>query len=130
MRDQVRQRAGGICEYCHLPDDLDALPFQLDHIIAEKHHGLTVLENLAWSCCNCNAGKGPNIAGLDLTTGELTRLFNPRKDRWTEHFTWQGPTVVGLTAIGRTTVDVLNINLPERVAHRHLLIDAGSLIVT
>jgi hypothetical protein len=73
------------------------------------------------------SGKGPNLAGIDPLTGELTRLFCPRRDEWNEHFAWQGPELVGRTAIGRTTVDVLNINLPERLEHRRLLLLAGEL---
>jgi hypothetical protein len=125
LRATVRSRASDRCEYCKYPQEFDALPFQVDHIIAEKHHGATILENLAWSCCNCNAAKGPNIAGMDLATGQLTRLFHPRNDVWEEHFVWQGALLVGLTAIGRTTVDVLGINLPEHASYRQILLDAG-----
>lgn len=53
------------------------------------------------------------------------RLFHPRKDSWEEHFEWAGPVLRGRTAIGRTTIDVLNINLSERVEHRRLLLLAG-----
>ena len=84
-------------------------------------------ENLALSCYHDNAHKGPNIAGIDPATGAVTRLFHPRRDVWNDHFTWNGPELLGRTPIGRTTVDVLNINLPERVEHRRLLIQAGLL---
>jgi hypothetical protein len=50
LREQVRQRAGQRCEYCQIPEELDTLTFHWDHIIAQKHRGLTVLQNLAWSC--------------------------------------------------------------------------------
>lgn len=53
---------------------------QIDHIVAEKHHGQTVADNLALCCLNDNLHKGPNIAGLDPETGTLTRLFHPRRD--------------------------------------------------
>lgn len=69
--------------------------------------------------------KGPNIAGIDPSTSEITRLFHPRQDVWDEHFQWDGPELIGLTAIGRATIDVLAINLPERVEHRRLLLAAG-----
>jgi hypothetical protein len=127
LREQVRERAGRRCDYCLLPEESDCLPFQLDHIIAEKHHGPTLLENLAWSCCNCNASKGPNIAGLDLETGALTRLFHPRKDAWADHFGWNGALLIGLTPVGRVTVDVLNVNQTDRVAHRVVLLQAKAL---
>ncbi|MCI0462674.1 MAG: HNH endonuclease [Gemmataceae bacterium] len=125
LRQLVWERAQDACEYCHIPQRFDVLPFQVDHVIAEKHHGPTHADNLALSCYNCNSYKGPNIAGIDPDTGTLTRLFHPRQDNWDEHFAWIGPELVGLTAIGRTTIDVLSINLPERAEHRRLLLAAG-----
>ncbi len=127
LRQLVWKRAGDACEYCRLPQRLDILPFQLDQVISIKHHGPTSAENLALSCYNDNAYKGPNIAGIDPVTGAITRLFNPRWDDWKEHFAWDGPELVGRTPIGRTTIDVLNMNLPERVEHRRLLVQAGVL---
>ena len=119
------ERAENTCEYCRLPQWLDVLPFQIDHVIAEQHHGPTVAENLALSCLNDNVHKGPNIAGLDPETGLLTRLFHPRQDTWEEHFAWGGPVLAGRTAIGRTTIEVLAMNAPERVEQRRLLIRGG-----
>jgi hypothetical protein len=125
LRLLVWQRASNTCEYCRVPQQFDALPFQVDHIIAEKHHGPTAEDNLALSCYADNAYKGPNIAGIDPETGQLTPLFHPRQDEWNTHFEWNGPVVVGRTAIGRATIDVLKINLSERVEHRRLLIISG-----
>jgi 5-methylcytosine-specific restriction endonuclease McrA len=121
LKQLVRQRAGARCEYCHLPQDYDVLPFQIDHIIALKHRGLTTAANLAWSCFNCNSFKGPNIASIDSVTNELTPLFHPRQDLWDIHFIWEGPQLIGQTAIGRTTIEVLSINLPERIELRRYL---------
>jgi HNH endonuclease len=128
LRQLVRQRAGNTCEYCRVPQQFDALPFQIDHIIAEKHHGPTTEDNLALSCYGDNVWKGPNIAGIDPATGQLTRLFHPRQDEWDIHFEWQGPRIIGRTEIGRATIDVLKINLPERVEHRRLLIASGIVL--
>ena len=108
-----------------MPQALYLLPFQIDHIIARKHGGATVADNLALACFRCNAHKGPNVAGFDPETGELVRLFHPRKDRWEEHFRWRGPQLVSLTAIGRVTVQVLAINDPGYMAVRHALIEEG-----
>lgn len=106
----ARFRAGGVCEYCHLPESISHVQFPLDHIVARQHGGQSVEDNLALACPWCNQHKGPNIAGIDPATSELTRLYNPRRDRWAEHFKWDGSLLVGLTAIGRTTVLVLSIN--------------------
>ena len=127
LRELVWQRAGRVCEYCRLPQGFDVLPFQIDHIIATKHHGTTTADNLALSCFHCNVHKGPNIAGIDSLTGQLAPIFNPRRDDWNENFGWSGATLTGRTAIGRVTTDVLQINVPLRREHRRLLMDAGLL---
>ena len=124
-RRQVAQRAKGRCEYCHLPQSLTTLPYELDHIRAQKHHGQTTLANLCWACAWCNASKGPNAAGYDPVGGDLVRLFNPRVDDWPEHFFWDGPVLMGRTAIGRATIDVLRINARVRVELRRFLFASG-----
>src|SRR5437867_11341990 len=109
LQAAVRQRAQGRCEYCQFPERFTRVPFQMDHIIPEKHEGPTTLENLALSCFFCNTHKGPNLSGLDPQTRELTRLFHPRQDRWQEHFRWDGALLVVLNAFGRVTIQVLSI---------------------
>ena len=81
---EVRRRAAARCEYCLFPESASELPFHIDHIIAEKHGGQSESENLALACFSCNLRKGPNIAGLDPETSELTPLFNPRVDEWSQ----------------------------------------------
>ena len=90
-------------------------PFQTDHIIAKQHGGADDLDNLALACIHCNRYKGPNIAGIDPHTGELTRLFHPRTDEWHRHFEWDGAEIRPLTPIGRVTLLVLLMNDPELV---------------
>jgi hypothetical protein len=126
--DLTRQvwRAGHACEYCREPQRFYPTPFETDHIIAKQHRGRTVLSNLALSCLHCNAHKGPNVAGVDPVTGRLVRLFHPRRHRWSWHFRWNAALLVGRTATGRTTVDVLAMNDPEAVAVRAALIDEGT----
>jgi HNH endonuclease len=129
LRNQVCERAGDRCEYCRLPQHFSTLPFQIDHIIALKHHGPTVLDNLALACYYCNSHKGPNIAGFDADLRAVTRLFHPRMDGWKDHFRWDGVGLLGTSAVGRVTVDVLNINLPGRLEHRRLLSQIGLLFL-
>lgn len=121
----MKHGAAGRCEYCHFPESASELPFHVDHIIAEKHRGPTVSANLAWACFSCNLAKGPNIAGIDPTTGRLTRLFHPRRDVWDEHFGWNGAVLRGRTAIGRTTIVVLAMNESDSIAVREALLDEG-----
>jgi HNH endonuclease len=121
----VRQRAAGRCEYCRLPQKATSVPFQVDHIISRKHGGRTVVSNLAVACWYCNSFKGSDISGLDPLTRKLARLFNPRRHKWAYHFRWNGPELIGRTAIGRTTVRVLQINCDEAVTLRESLIAEG-----
>ena len=105
---------------------MSPLTHQVDHIIARKHQGETVAANLALACFFCNSYKGPNIAGVDPESGRIVRLYHPRKDRWARHFAWDGPWLRGQGRIGRTTIAVLEMNRPEFVAWREVLIREGS----
>ena len=78
----VRRTAQDRCEYCRLPEAASGLRHQIDHVIARQHGDATEAGNLALSCVHCNLHKGPNSTGLDPATGELTRLFHPRRDLW------------------------------------------------
>jgi hypothetical protein len=98
------------------------LPHQIDHIIPLKHHGSELLDNLALACSACNNHKGTNLVGVDTRSKKVVRLFDPRHDHWRTHFRWNGAVLVGKTAIGRVTVDVLSINLGYRVELRQELI--------
>ena len=123
LRRLVRHRAGDRCEYCRIAADLDHTAFHVEHVIPRQHGGATVLENLALSCQRCNAHKGPNLTGVDPLTGTIERLFNPRRDRWHDHFTSLADgTVVGLTAVGRVTTAVLSVNAGQR---RRLRVASG-----
>lgn len=121
----IWRRAGARCEYCRFPSEHAEAPFQIDHIIAQKHRGETVAENLALACYYCNSYKGPNIAGIDPITGRMVRLFNPRAQRWRDHFAWEGARLVGRTPVGRATVQVLWMNHPLVVETRGWLIAEG-----
>lgn len=125
LRSLIRQRAGFRCEYCHLPEAVSELRFQVDHVVAEKHGGETSPENLGWACFRCNSHKGPNLSGLDEKTGRVVRLFNPRSDIWKEHFRWSGPQLTGTSPKGRTTVNVLCINRLDTVLLRRSLMAEG-----
>ena len=81
--------------------------------------------NLALSCFHCNSLKGSDIGGRDSLTRKFTPLFNPRRHKWNRHFHWEGPYLIGRTAVGRVSIDVLNINHPLRVELRHELMEEG-----
>src|SRR5688500_7880882 len=118
LQQVVRSRAQALCEYCCMPEAETSLPFVIDHVIARQHGGRTEPDNVALACGRCNLCKGPNIAGIDPKAARLVRLFNPRTDRWPDHFEWQGAVISGRTPIGRTTAAVLALNQPGRVRLR------------
>ncbi len=100
--------------------------FQIEHVVARQHGGRDSASNLALACQQCNLHKGPNLTGIDPDTGKIVRLFHPRRHKWQRHFRWDGPTLLGRTAVGRTTIITLGINLRPRLALREALIDEGT----
>ncbi|MBL8119985.1 MAG: HNH endonuclease [Anaerolineae bacterium] len=125
LRRFVSERGGGCCEYCRLSQLDSFLPFEIDHIIAEKHRGATAEDNLCLSCPSCNGYKGSDIASIDPDTQILTALYNPRTQRWDEHFQLREYTIEPLTAIGRVTVLTLRMNSTEQMEERRLLVTQG-----
>ena len=122
IRSAVRSRAGDRCEYCHIrQNDLPFATFHVEHVVARQHGGSDVFENLAYACQQCNLFKGPNLSSIDPATGEPVWIFNPRRQQWTEHLSAEGSVIVGLTATGRATVRLLQMNTRDRVALREQL---------
>jgi hypothetical protein len=123
----VRARANNRCEYCLAPQSASKLRFWIDHIIASQHLGPTTIENLALSCRFCNRHTGPNIVGIDRESGSPALLYNPRLDRWDQHFQLVGDQIIGISATGRVTVQVLAINHPVQLVIRKALLREGLL---
>lgn len=129
LRRMIFEQADRCCEYCFQPEIFAFYPHEIDHVIAEKHEGLTIAKNLALACKLCNTFKGSDIASIDPLTGEITALYNPRTDVWCEHFRLEDSVFMPLTAKARTTVRLLQINRSDRVAERKLWIPLGLLRV-
>jgi 5-methylcytosine-specific restriction endonuclease McrA len=85
-RALVRHRAGERCEYCHISAAADLVPFHLEHVVPHQHLGPTTSDNLALACSRCNCHQGPNLTGIDEATQAIVPLFNPRTQRWDDHF--------------------------------------------
>lgn len=130
LRREVRDRACASCEYCRVPESFDLFSFQIDHVYAEKHGGLTVPENLALSCVECNQWKGTDLSSIDPVNEAIVRLYHPRLDVWRTHFCWRHAVIEPLTDVGRVTVRLLRFNTPSRIQERTLLIKAGVLSIT
>jgi hypothetical protein len=122
LRRLVAERADGLCEYCLIHRDDTFFGCEIEHVISEKHDGLTTAENLALACMTCNRLKGTDIASLSERSGQLCRLFNPRTDRWSDHFRLDGIVIRGVTDIGEVTAKLLGFNHADRLAERELLI--------
>ena len=127
LRRQVRERAQGLCEYCRFPAHFTNAAFHCDHVQPRRSGGAAIFENLAWSCSWCNVYKSIKTRAHDPQTGQLVSLFNPRRQRWSRHFAWSEDTllIVGRTAIGRATVETLQLNRPELLNLRRVLRAAG-----
>lgn len=117
LRRAVIERANGKCEYCGKPQ-VAFFAHEVDHVIAQKHRGQTTLDNLAYSCFECNRFKGSDIASLDPQNDKLTPLFNPRTQAWAEHFRYQQGEIVPLSAEGRVTEFLLRLNEKTRIQER------------
>ena len=81
------------------------------------------LSNLALSCPGCNGHKSDKIEAIDPADGELVPLYNPRKQKWHEHFSWNEryTVILGITPTGRATVEALQLNRISVVNLRHVL---------
>ena len=118
LRRLVRERAGGLCEYCRIAESVSFAPHEIDHIVAEKHGGETTAENLALSCTLCNRRKGSDLSSIDPDTREVALLFHPRKHPWSDHFRFDGARLEPLTPTGRATARLLEFNAEVRLAER------------
>ena len=99
-RTAVRAWAQDRCEYCQRPQSTSPLvPLQIEHIIPRKHRGTDDLDNLALACAECNLREGSDLTGIDPGSDRITPLFNPRRERWNEHFAWDGLRIIGLSAV-------------------------------
>ena len=103
-------------------DEADAyFRFQVEHMISRKHSGSSELENLALACVFCNRYKGSDIASLIPETNKLIRFYNPRVDRWNEHFRLNGVVIEPFTEIGEATVRILQMNHDDQILERQVL---------
>jgi hypothetical protein len=118
LERQVQRRAAARCEYCLMHESLQGATFHVEHVLPRSRGGGSTLDNLAWACPSCNLRKSDRIHVSDPATGSLVPLFNPRTDRWAEHFQWVDRKIVSLTPVGRATVAALELNAPRRLRIR------------
>jgi hypothetical protein len=127
LRERVAAQAHHRCGYCLTAEAVVGTPMEIDHLIPEVLGGVTEEDNLWLACPLCNDQKSSRIAALDPVTGELARLFDPRRQVWGEHFQWspEGDRIIGQTPTGRATVAALNLNRPVLVLARRAWVQVG-----
>ncbi len=127
LKQDIIERAQGCCEYCHSQARFSTQEFSVEHIIPVSCGGETVYDNLALACQGCNNHKYTKTKGGNPENGEIVPLYNPRQQRWQEHFTWNHDytLIVGLTPIGLATVETLKLNREGLVNLRRVLYTTG-----
>jgi len=125
---RVREAAKDSCGYCLSPQWLVMARLEIEHIVPVVLGGTNDESNLWLSCPLCNRAKAGRNTAVDPSTNAVESLFNPRMQRWGDHFCWSpdGLRIVGTTAIGRATVRALHLdNDPDAMLVRSYWITAG-----
>jgi hypothetical protein len=114
----VWQRALDRCEYCRMHQSLQVATFHMEHIVPSSAGGPSSPENLALACPACNLHKSNRLMVSDPDSQLVVPLFHPRLHVWSDHLTWSGYEVVGLTPIGRAAIAALDLNHSRRLKVR------------
>jgi hypothetical protein len=99
-------------------------PFEVEHVIPASRGGSDDEGNLCLACRACNLRKSDRLAAVDDVSQEEVPLFNPRGQRWADHFhvDLEAAQIVGTTPTGRATVACLDLNHPLQVMARQFWI--------
>jgi hypothetical protein len=127
LNARVRAAARDRCGYCLTPQRYAMQVLEIEHILPKARGGSDNEDNLWLACRLCNNAKGAQTYGHDPLTGRRTKLFNPRKQKWSRHFSWSedGAQVNGRTICGRATVTALNLNNEIALVVRRNWVSAG-----
>jgi hypothetical protein len=127
QKQAVLERARGCCEYCKSQARFATQSFSIEHIIPRHWGGETTLDNLALACQGCNNHKYTKTESRDPVSDRIVPLYHPRRQRWNDHFAWNDDftLVIGLTSIGRATIQALQLNREELVNLRRVLYAMG-----
>ncbi len=127
VRERVIEQAKRRCGYCQTQESVVGMPLEVDHIIPLAAGGSSEEDNLWLACPRCNVYKGDQTSAWDTEIGEPAPIFDPRRQRWEDHFVWQqgGLIIAGLTPTGRATVEALQMNNAFVVRSRRVWIIWG-----
>ncbi len=127
LKEKIRKQAENRCGYCLIPQEIYPLPLEIEHLLPKYEGGTDDEENLWLACRACNGFKHAKIEAIDELSGELVLIFNPRRQKWNEHFEFsEDKTMIrGKTSVGRATVRALKINNDLAVAIREKWVEIG-----
>jgi hypothetical protein len=122
LRRLIRLQFKNRCAYCQTAEDLTPVTFEIEHIDPISLGGESVLENLCLACPSCNRFKSNHTFVTASEPQQTIRLFHPQRDDWSEHFLWDqdATRLIGLTEIGKSTIEQLRINRPQYVHVRRM----------
>jgi HNH endonuclease len=128
LKKAVFERADFICEYCLAVLAYSPQPFEAEHIVPISKAGDDDIENLDCACGGCNGSKYNKTHAADPFDGKIVPLFHPRQMSWYEHFIWSPDFlyIIGLTEIGRATVEALALNRIGLINFRRALLKLGA----
>lgn len=127
LRRRIRAHFRDHCAYCHTPEALTVVIFEIEHILPRSLGGATSFENLCLSCPTCNRYKSDRTFGAGDEETRMTSLFHPQRDAWNDHFSWSenATELIGLTLSGKVTIDTLRMNRPQLIRVRRLWVAMG-----
>jgi hypothetical protein len=127
LRTEIVAQAQNRCGYCLARQEYMPSLLEVEHITPRVKGGTDDKENLWLACRACNLRKSSQTHGIDPLTNRELPLFNPRKQRWFQHFQWSGDgtLIIGRTACGRATVIALDLNNFVAVTVRRNWVSVG-----
>jgi len=88
LRQRVAEAACFRCGYCLTSQRIIGPLLEIDHIIPEARGGTSGEENLWLACPMYNSHKADRQETVDPESRSAVPLFNPRSERWEDHFEW------------------------------------------
>jgi hypothetical protein len=125
LRNHIRELAENRCGYCLVSAIHVYAPMEIDHLQPTAEGGTDNEENLWLACPRCNNYKSDQTTAIDPDTTERVALFNPRLQKWREHFKWNEDNpaqILGLTPCGKATIIALKLNNDDNLRFRQLLV--------
>jgi HNH endonuclease len=115
IREQVRHRAQGACEFCGITEIDAGGMLTIDHFQPRTKSGSDALENLIYACIACNQYKQDYWP----RTETAPILWNPRQESASQHFVEQEDgELTALTPTGIFTIKRLRLNRSQLIAAR------------